>query len=77
MFKMSSPSLSLLFSELQNINDVEYLRKTLSVEKSEEEALQYCQVTTFHTKMLPYFLYDKPSKKVPACPQGVRIPLSS
>jgi hypothetical protein len=35
-----------LFSdlELQNINDVEYLRKTLSVEKSEEEALQYFQV---------------------------------
>ncbi len=30
--------------ELQNINDVEYLRKTLSVEKSEEEALQYFQV---------------------------------
>lgn len=30
-------------TELQNINDVEYLRKTLSVEKSEEEALQYFQ----------------------------------
>jgi len=30
-------------TELQNISDVEYLRKTLSVEKSDEEALQYFQ----------------------------------
>jgi len=30
-------------TELQNISDVEYLRKTLSVEKTDEEALQYFQ----------------------------------
>jgi phosphatidylinositol-4,5-bisphosphate 3-kinase len=30
-------------TELQNMSDVEYLRKTLSVEKSDEEALQYFQ----------------------------------
>ena len=34
----------ILFSELQNINDVGYLRKTLAVEKTDKEALAYFQV---------------------------------
>ena len=31
-------------TELQNINDVGYLRKTLAVEKTDKEALLYFQV---------------------------------
>jgi len=31
-------------TELQTINDVGYLRQTLAVEKTEEEALEYFQV---------------------------------
>jgi phosphatidylinositol-4,5-bisphosphate 3-kinase len=31
-------------TELQNINDVGYLRKTLAVEKTDQEALAYFQV---------------------------------
>ena len=31
-------------TELQTINDVGYIRKTLAVEKTEEDALEYFQV---------------------------------
>ncbi len=41
-------------AELQSINDVGYLRQTLAVEKSDEEALVYFQVNVFsHTEYNP------------------------
>ena len=37
-------------TELQNINDVGYLRKTLAVEKTDKEALLYFQVRLAFTQ---------------------------
>ena len=45
-------------TELQNINDVGYLRKTLAVEKTDKEALLYFQVSLdIHSIRRVYIIY--------------------
>ncbi len=46
-------------TELQSINDVGYLRQTLAVEKTDEEALAYFQVQREHTQRVSLLFFFK------------------